>query len=241
MSWRRLLGSSVTNSATTDDGRAAGLIGISRAHRAEDQLVAHRGPLTKRYCRARWPASAKGCGKALDQTPRARRALRSRLNEIDTQDIAEPGHRPAAPGRAAAPGHRRAFLAGEGKGDVGRAIASRRNHFADRFGPRCGRLEEFSRARCRVKRSLTSPRVPCDSAAGMMSDFAPPSDDSDQRAARRMPRVMQASPPRRSRAAPRRGTRACGCAGDPRRRAWRWRGGRRRWQGRHGSCRLPSW
>ena len=59
------------------------------------------------------------------------------------QDIAEPRQPPRRAGQRGGPGHRRAFLAGERKGDIGPRHGEAPHHFADRFGLGAVGLEEF--------------------------------------------------------------------------------------------------
>lgn len=104
-SWRMrvgidLFGSSVGNSATTG-WRSRQIVGISGAHRAENELVTHRATVDERIGRVRWLGSATA-RRSRPRTPRARRTASMALLRKSLQDIARAGQPAATAGSSAA-------------------------------------------------------------------------------------------------------------------------------------------
>ncbi len=132
------------------------IVGIGRAHRAENELVAHGAAVDEQILAERVGAGQRGRGgKTLDHDAVALGAyFDGATAKIRSQDIAEPGQPAAGAGQRGGPGDRRAFLAGERKGDVGPRHREATHHLADRFGfgavgleklqPRRGSIEEIA-------------------------------------------------------------------------------------------------
>ena len=99
------------------------IIGIGRAHRAEQELVAHRAAVDEQILAERiGAAQRRQRGKALDHEPLAAAQDLDRIGaELGAEHIGKPGEPPDRAGHRAGPGLRRAVLAREREGDVGPA------------------------------------------------------------------------------------------------------------------------
>ncbi len=120
-----------------DDGMAVArqIIGISRAHDADEELVAHRSAVDEEVLAERIGASKRGQrGKAFH---RNRAACAEHLDRIGAklraQNIGEPGQAATCARERRGPGDRRALLPGEREGDVGPAHRQPPHHLADRL------------------------------------------------------------------------------------------------------------
>ena len=132
-------------------------IAIGGAHRAGEQLVAHRAPVHREVeLGAIRPVQRGEPGEALDRDLAAQGAHRQRVvHEILAQDAAEP-RQPMVdqPGRAGLEPERGALAIGEAEGDLGLGQSEPLHHVGDRralgplgfheFEPRRGRVEQIA-------------------------------------------------------------------------------------------------
>ncbi len=121
------------------------IVGIGRAHRAENELVAHRPAVDEQILPERVGArQRRRRGKTFDHDAFA---LGAHLNgagaKIRAQDVAEPRQPAAGAGQRRGPGNRRAFLAGQREGDIRPRHRKAPHHLADRFGLGAVGLEKF--------------------------------------------------------------------------------------------------
>ena len=129
------------------------IVGISRAHRAEQKLVAHGPVIDEKILAERVGARVGRQGSiAFDQQALAPGADFHRINaKLRAQDVAEP-REPAGPaGQSCRPGHRRALLARERESDIGPAHRQTPHDFAHGFPLAAVALQEFQPRRCGVE------------------------------------------------------------------------------------------
>ena len=134
-------GSSVDEQRHDRMAVARQVVGVGAAHRAEQQLVAHRPAVDEQILRrAHWRACRSAAPRSLDRDAVASAADLDRVGaELGAENVGEPGEPPGRAGQRRRPGDRRALLAGEREGDVGPAHGEPAHHLADRFAPRRGR------------------------------------------------------------------------------------------------------
>ncbi len=218
------------------------IIGIGAAHRAEQQLVAHRPAVDEEILAERIGArEGRQRGEALDAArPRARRASSDRVGaEVGAQHVGEPRQTPRRAGQRRRPGDGRALLAREREGDIGPAHGKTAHDIAHGLGFGAVGLEEFQPRRRGVEQvahldpGALAERRRHRSALGAAFDRQAPRRAARPHAAWR----WTAAPPRRSTAAPRRESRACEWRAGRRRRASRWHGAQPRARDRRASCR----
>jgi len=125
------------------------IIGIGAAHCADQKLVAHRTAVDEEILSERIGArQRRQSGKAFDPHALALGIDGNRIGaEIRTQHIAQP--RQFVIRRS--PSDRRAFLAGEGEGDIRPAHGQTPHHFAHRFSFAAVGLEELQPGRRGIK------------------------------------------------------------------------------------------
>ena len=127
------------------------IVGVRRAHRAEDQLVAHRAAVDEEILPERIGAGeGRRGGETFDHDTVALGAdLDGAAAEVRSQDIAEPCQPAGRAGQRRRPGHGCALFAGECERNVGPRHGEAPHHLADRFGLGAVGLEEFQpRRRC---------------------------------------------------------------------------------------------
>ena len=129
------------------------IIGIGRAHRADQELVAHRPAVDEQILAERiGPRQRRQRGKALDRDAVAFGRDLDRVGaEVGAEHVAEPGEAPGGAGQRRGKGHRRALLAGEREGDIRPAHGEPAHHLAHRLGLGAVELEKFQPRRRRVE------------------------------------------------------------------------------------------
>ena len=129
------------------------IIGIGRAHRAENKLVAHRPAVDEQILAKRVrPRQRRRGSKALDHDAFALGAhLNGAAAKIRPQNIAKPCQPAARARQRRSPSDGRALLAGQREGDVRPRHCEAAHHLADGFGLGAVGLEKFQ-ARRRGKR-----------------------------------------------------------------------------------------
>ena len=119
------------------------VIGISAAHRADQQLIAHRAAIDEEILPER--IGARQCGqpgKAGDAHAFAFGIDGNGVGaKIGTEHVAKPRERIVIGGGG--PGDRRTLFAGEREGDIGPAHGKTAHHFAHRFGFAAVGFEKF--------------------------------------------------------------------------------------------------
>ncbi len=165
------------NSAVTGWRSEGSEVGIGRAHRAEQHLVAHRAAIDEQILRQR---IGLGKGRQAGQALEPRRAAhagnveRVRLGLV-AQHVGDAGALPAASlARAGQLSGARSSVT-RVKPTSGRASARRFTTSTAAAVSARSDFRNFSRAGVAKNRSRTSTRVPGPSAAGFTADFAPPS------------------------------------------------------------------
>ena len=129
------------------------IVRIGGAHRAQNQLVAHRAAVDEQILPERIGAGQRRCRrKTFDHDAVAFGAhFDGAVSKIRAEDIAEPRQPAGRAGQRGGPGHRRAFFARQRKGDVGPRHGEAPHHLADRLGLGAVGLEKFQPRRCGVK------------------------------------------------------------------------------------------
>ena len=193
------------------------IVGIGAAHRADQQLVAHRAAVDEQILPERVGAAVASAAPAKPSTTTPSRSARDLDGvgaEVRAEHVAEPREPAGRARQRRRPGHRRALLAGEREGDVRPAHGEPPHHLAHRLGLGAVGLEELQPRRRRVEQvahldpGAFAERRRLDLRLRAGIDRRSPRRSARRRGAWR----SRAAPPRRSRAAPRRGSRACGSA-----------------------------
>ena len=129
------------------------IIGIGAAHRAEQKLVAHRAAVDEEILAERIGArQRRQRGKTLDRHALALgRDFDGVAAEIGAEHVAKARQAPGRARQRRGKCHRRAFLAGEGEGNVGPAHGEPAHHVAHRFRLGAIELQEFEPRRRRIK------------------------------------------------------------------------------------------
>ena len=129
------------------------IIGIGRAHRAENKLVAHRPAVDEQILAKRVrPRQRRRGSKALDHDAFALGAhLNGAAAKIRPQNIAKPCQPAARARQRRGPSDGRALLAGQREGDVRPRHCEPAHHLADGFGLGAVGLEKFQARRRRIK------------------------------------------------------------------------------------------
>jgi hypothetical protein len=121
------------------------IIGVSRAHRADEQLVAHRPAVDEEILTECIGArERRQRGKTCDGHAFAFRLDLHRIGaEVGAEYVAEPGEPPGRTGQRGGEALRCALLAGEREGDVGPAHGESAHRLAHRLGLGAIEFEEF--------------------------------------------------------------------------------------------------
>ncbi len=121
------------------------IVGVGRAHRADQELVADRAAVDEQILAERiGPRQRRQRGKSFDRDPVALGGDRDGVRpEIRAKDVAEPGEPPGRAGQRRGKAQRRTLLSGEREGDVGPAHGKPAHHFAHRFRLGAVELEKF--------------------------------------------------------------------------------------------------
>ena len=127
------------------------IIRVSRAHGANEKLVAHRPAVDEQILAKRIGATERRQrGKAFDHDALALgRDLDGIGAKICAEDVAKPRQAAGRPGKRRSKGDRRSLLAGDREGDIRPAHGEPAHHVAHGLGLGAIELEEFQpRRRC---------------------------------------------------------------------------------------------
>ena len=129
------------------------IIGVSRAHHADQKLVAHRSAVDEEILAERIGAcKRRQRGKALDRNRAACALHLDRVGaKLRAQNVGEPRQASARARQRRGPGDGGALLAGERESDVGPAHREPAHHLANRLALAAIALQEFEPGRGRVE------------------------------------------------------------------------------------------